>query len=268
MPVSVLRQIAIFAVGLAWPAAAGAAPQLPNGADTVEALPMLGPFASLDDYCKSQGEDVQRCLAPAPECGAPKGLGKLAGPFTEARILEHCDVALHAPKGWFVLSTTGLPAWAMFLNNGDRYQSELTSFAPSADHKSILVRGLFVHATSAEKMPWLVKPPTDTWLECEDRLFVCQLGDTKPGCAGPFPVAFTAYCRDAEHPTRALRRAEPHDFRFVPGVMDMTLTMHAASAKQPRKAPLPGWAVLAIDAASTLGTTRDLSPEHVTLKFP
>jgi hypothetical protein len=108
----------------------------------------------------------------------------------------------------------------------------------------VLVRGTFVHGTDVSKMPWLDAPPQNSWYECEERLFVCRIGDAGPSCAGPFPVAFTAYCRDREHPTRALRRKEPHDFHFVPELADTTLTMRSPSAKQPREAPLPGWAVI------------------------
>ena len=90
----------------------------------------------------------------------------------------------------------------------------------------------------------------------------------RPELRRPFPVSFTAYCRDAEHPTRKLRRREPHDFRFIPQLTGTTLTLRSPSAKQPRKAPFPGWAVIAIDSPSTLGVLRDLFPEHVTLRFP
>lgn len=230
---------------------------------------MAGPFATLDDYCENAGIAPDRCLAPHPACGPTNGTGKLAGAFTEARVVAGCDVALHAPGGWYVLSTDGLPAWAAFLNNGDRYVSEIASITPSSDRKSVLVRGTFVHGTAASKMPWLDAPPKDDgWYECEERLFVCQVGDGGPGCAGPFPVAFTTYCRDREHPERRLHRRDSHDFRFVPQVLGTTLTMGSPSAKQPRKAPLPGWAVIAIDAPRTVGILRDLSPEHVTLRFP
>lgn len=230
---------------------------------------MAGPFSTLEDYCKSVDLDAERCLAPPTECGTTTGTGKLAGVFTEARVLAGCAVALHASGGWYLLSTDGLPAWAGFLNNGDRYLSEIASIAPSGDRKSVLVRGTFVHGTSGAKMPWLDAPPKDDgWYECEDRLFVCQVGDQGPGCAGPFPVAFTAYCRDREHPERQLHRRDSHDFRFVPQVSGTTLTMRSAAAKQPRRAPLPGWAVVAIDAPRTVGILRDLSPEHVTLRFP
>jgi hypothetical protein len=247
-----------------------ASPRLPNGDDTVDAIPMSGPFPSLEAYCEGEGIDVAQCLAPPTRCGTSKGVGKLAGAFPEARVLAGCEIALRAPAGWYLLSTTGLPGWAAFLNNGDRYASEITSIAPSADRASVLVRGTFVHGTAASKMPWLDNPPQDDdgWYECEDRLFVCRIGDGGPSCAGPFPVAFTVYCRDRENPARALHRRESHDFRFVPELKGTTLMMRSPSPKQSRKAVLPGWAVIAIDAPNTLGVTRDLSPERVTLRFP
>jgi len=268
MPPLRLVALVLGCTGL-FPAMLAAAPQLPNGFEIVEAIPMDGPFSTLEDYCKSVDIDAKRCLAPPTECGTTNGTGKLAGPFTEARVLARCNVALRAPGGWYVLSTAGLPAWAAFLNNGDRYVSEIASIAPSADRKSVLVRGTFVHGTAASKMPWLDAPPEyDGWYECEDRLFVCQVGDQGPGCAGPFPVAFIAYCRDRDHPERRLHRRDSHDFRFVPQVSGTTLTMKSPSAKQPRQAPLPGWAVISINAPQTIGILRDLSPEHVTLRFP
>ncbi len=269
MPPLRLVALAFAACAAVFPAVLAAAPQLPNGSEVVEAIPMAGPFSTLEDYCKSADLDAEHCLAPPTACGAAKGTGKLAGAFTEARVLAGCDVALRAPGGWYVLSTVGLPAWAAFLHNGDRYMSEIASIAPSGDRKSVLVRGTFVHGTDASKMLWLDAPPRDDgWYECEDRLFVCQVGDGGPGCAGPFPVEFTAYCRDREHPERRLHRRDSHDFRFVPQVSGTTLTMASPTAKQPRRAPLPGWAVISIDAPRTVGILRDLSPEHVALRFP
>jgi hypothetical protein len=249
----------------AYPATLAASPGLPNGSDTVEAIPMTGPFATLDDYCTSVGTEVKTCLTPPTSCGKPKGVGKLASAFTESRVLAGCEVALRAAKGWYVLSTAGLPAWAAFLNNGDRYRSEIGSIAASADRGSVLVTGTFVHATGAEKMLWLDKPLENGWYECEERLFVCRIGDAGPSCAGPFPVAFTAYCRDPEHPERALRKTEPHDFRFAPELKGTTLTMRGG---QSRMAPLPGWAVVAIDAPRLKDAKRELSPERVELRFP
>jgi hypothetical protein len=245
-----------------------AAPHLPDGSDSADAIAMDGPYASLADYCKASGDDVDRCLAPPTACGATRGVGKLAGAFAEARVLAGCGVALRAAKGWYVVSTAGLPAWASFLHNGDRYLSEIGSIAPSADKAAVLVTGTFIHATTAQKMLWLDKAPEDGWYECEQRLFVCRIGDAGPSCAGPFPLAFTAYCRDGEHPERALRRAEPHDFRFTPELQGTTLTLRAASPRQPREAPLPGWAVVAIDAPRLVDVRRALPPEHVALHFP
>jgi hypothetical protein len=239
-------------------APAAASPQLPNGSDSVDALPMAGPFPTIDEACTSAGVDC----APAPACGAPAV--KLGAGFTEARVLAGCTLALHAAKGWYLLSTDGLPAWAGFLNNGDRYRSELASIAPSADGKTLLVRGTFVHDTNAQKMLWLAKPPADGWFECEDRLFVCKAGDG-PSCAGPFPVTFTAYCRDGDHPEKALKRPEPHDFKFDADVAGTTLTMKGGKL---REAPLPGWAVVAIDAPRMKDVKRPLSPERVELHFP
>ncbi|HEY4244359.1 MAG TPA: hypothetical protein VGM88_31310 [Kofleriaceae bacterium] len=243
------------------PALAEAAPSLPNGSDKVEGLPMSGPFATLEEYCKQDG-DVKRCLEPAASCAKPT-IGRLAAPFTEARVIEGCTIALHAPAGWFVLESGGLPAWAMFLNNGDRYESELSSIA--AEGTSVVVRGTFVHSTNAMKMPWLVTPPDDEWYECEDRMFVCAAGPHGPSCAGPFTVSFHAYCRASGDPRHAMHRADPHDFAFTPHLRGNDLELAGTA---PRSAPLPGWAVTALDAPRTVGMTRPLSPAHVTLHFP
>jgi len=234
---------------------------------------MEGPFPTLEGFCESADIADDRCVVAHPECGTPSGAGNLPrAPFLEARVLGTCDVALRAPGGWYIVSTAGLPWWSAFVHNGDRYMSEITSIAPSMDRKSVLVRGTFVHGTSAAKMPWLDAPPTgdawSAWYECEERLFVCQIGDHGPSCAGPFPIAFTAYCRDREHPERRLSLRDSHDFRFVPQVVGASLTLRPPSGKQPRRAPLPGWAVVAMTAPQTLGVLRDLPPEHVTLHFP
>jgi len=157
---------------------------------------MEGPFPTLEGFCESADIADNRCVVAHPECGTPSGAGNLPrAPFLEARVLGTCDVALRAPGGWYIVSTAGLPWWSAFVHNGDRYMSEITSIAPSMDRKSVLVRGTFVHGTSAAKMPWLDAPPTGdawtAWYECEERLFVCQIGDHAPSCAGPFPIAFT-----------------------------------------------------------------------------
>ncbi|HUJ63117.1 MAG TPA: hypothetical protein VLX92_31685 [Kofleriaceae bacterium] len=264
-----MRRLAASSLVLA-PALLAAAGGLPNGADAVEAQAMAGPFATLDDACTSAGLDHDACSGAAAvrPCGPTTGAGHLTGAFAEARVVPGCDVALRTAKGWYTISTEGLPAWAGFLNNGDRYRSQITSIAKSRDGKAILIDGVFVHGTDAAKMRWLAAPPSDDWYECEERLFVCAIGDAGPSCAGPFPVAYTAYCRDGEHPDRALHRREPHDFRFAPALDGTTLTLRATRRDQPRSAPLPGWAVVAIDAERLEDVTRDLSPERVELSFP
>ena len=72
--------------------------------------------------------------------------------------------------------------------------------------RAVLVRGTFVHWTNPDKMPWLAPAKLEEWYECEERLFVCRFGDSGPGCAGPFPVSYTTYCREATRPEHALRR--------------------------------------------------------------
>src|SRR5258705_5322473 len=79
-----------------------AASPLPNGSDSVDALPMDGPFASLEDYCKQDGGDVKQCMATPKACGAAKGVGRLAGAFLGGRRGRHrCPagqlIAIDAP---------------------------------------------------------------------------------------------------------------------------------------------------------------------------
>ena len=172
-------------VALASPAPAAADAELPNDRATVDALPMRGPFATLDDVCDAEGQtDHARCLSAATECASPAA-GKLAGPFTEFRVLHGCTVALRAAAGWFVLSIEGLPLWAGFLHAGYRYLSDQLGVTTTADRGAVLVRGTFVHWTNPDKMPWLAPAKLEEWYECEERLFVCRFGDSGPGCAGP-----------------------------------------------------------------------------------
>lgn len=254
---------ALFASGLA---AANPHAVLPNGATSVHAIPMTGPFTSVDAMCKA--DDAGSACSSA-EAAAPCGFtgGALTGAFSESRVLAGCAVVLHAKAGWYRLSVADLPAWNYFLNNGDRYESQLSSITASKDGKAALVRGVFIHDTNAAKMPWLSNAPHDNWYECEERLFVCAIGDSGPSCAGPFSVSYTTYCRDGEHVEKTLGKRDAHDFRFAAS-LDGTALTFAADKSQRRTAPLPGWAVTALDAPNTKDLVRTLSPEHVDLHFP
>jgi hypothetical protein len=44
------------------------------------------------------GETSSNASLPPRECGATKGVGKLAGAFAEARVLAGCEIALRAPQ--------------------------------------------------------------------------------------------------------------------------------------------------------------------------
>jgi hypothetical protein len=70
---SPLRHVVITSCLVLFPAVLAASPLLPNCAETVDALPMSGPFPSIEDYCKSEGADVKQCLSPPTECGATRG---------------------------------------------------------------------------------------------------------------------------------------------------------------------------------------------------
>lgn len=240
-------------------------PELPNGSAVVAALPMDGPYASLAAACNGDPDASCASARAARPCAARRIGGNLAGAFAAWRVLPGCEVALRTAKGWYLVSTDGLPAWAGFLGGGDRYASQIEGVTASADGKAALVRGVFVHSTGPEKMPWLAKPKRDGWYECEERLFVCAVGASGPSCAGPFPLVYTTYCRDGNHVEHALHLHDAHDFRFTATLHDHTLTVRGRS---PRIAPLPGWAIVAADAARLAGVTRALSPEHVELRFP
>lgn len=266
-----MKMSQLSGLALAVAAAAAASPAQadpPNGAASVDATPMRGPFPSLEAICKADGADdadLKSCVDPAKAAPCHFTGSKMAGAFSESRVLRGCEIALHAPSGWYVLASA--PAWTNFLNNGDRYVSELSSIAASKDGKAALVRGVFVHWTAPAKMPWLEHPAFDEWYECEERLFVCAAGAGGPSCAGPFAITYTTYCRNSEHPERALHTAEAHDFHFDVALAGTTLTFKAPAA-QPRTAPLPGWAVVALGAAETKDQRRELSPERVELHFP
>jgi hypothetical protein len=148
-------------------------------------------------------------------CGAPRGIGKLAGAFPEARVLAGCEIALRAPAGWYVLSTAGLPGWAAFLNNGDRYASEITSIAPSADRASVLcsrrVRYRRSPATSAGRPAWR-SPMAGCTSSARGDLVAARLHlGARRICAGGSRVGGEQARQLAAHRERvAVRRADQH----------------------------------------------------------
>jgi hypothetical protein len=143
-----------------------AVPAFAEPPDVLTALPMDGPYAALDDICRSQDEDPAVCRAAPRTCGgAGRAAARVAPPFVEARVIQWpgaCDVAVRTEAGWW------LPAWQQlhplerFLHNGERYDSVVDEIVSTGDGV-LVVRGTFVHWTYPGKMAWLRHPRFDEW---------------------------------------------------------------------------------------------------------
>src|SRR5262249_38689069 len=147
---------------------------------------MLGPFARLDDACRSWGAEADSCkarVAPTDVCGAKaKGPFRVSAPFVEARVVFFggypgtCDLALRTKSGWYITSWDDSAPTSGYLTNTDRYMTETQEVGMATDPGVVLYRAMFVHWTAAEKMPWLEHPRFESWYECEERILACATG--------------------------------------------------------------------------------------------
>ncbi len=243
--------------------------------DTLVALPMVGPYATLDALCRAvlgDGPEVDRsvCTTPPHSCGAGRVAPLVASPFQEARVIQWrgaCDFTLRTNAGWWLPDWQQLPALQSFLNNGGRYDSEIDDIA-GTDDAAVVVRGTFVHWTCPGKMPWLKYPRFEEWYECEARTLVCAVGPSgKPSCTEPVASSYTTYCRAADPQHETLHRPVARvDYRWTVqasrGQVRLVGPPHAVDG------PLPGWFIIAMDADRLRDARRLLTPPRLTLQFP
>ena len=242
-----------------------------DGAAVVTAAKLEGPYPSIDALCHDAVDDRQyeQCRGAERSCSAHGFHSAVAPPFRKARLLQfegECHLALRTDAGWWLAPGREEPL-GRFLNNGERYLSEIDDISPIVDG-ALVIRGTFINWNNPEKMPWLQHPAYDEWYECEQRVMICGVGDSQAvSCTPAIRTGYTTYCRDSEHPRKALgHRVSEADFELVPRATKTELRFET-KGPQPTSRPPTGFETTALDAKERRHDRVPLPPRSIVLHF-